>query len=195
MADRALGDDPDLILSEVLDVVLHLGGEEVRPDPETAPQRQRVVADPVGLVEHPAVHDPREHAVDDADQAVFVPDAMDLPAEEFGEEARGDDIVEVAVEPREGLDDLQHPVDLIARRLPDDHDLAAREQDRFRRVGRHLLHGRAQHGFQFVDHAFLLGGQVLAGIPVVEMGTHRAASARTARRGRFSPFPLRAAVS
>ena len=43
-AVRALGDDPDLVLAQVLDVVLHLGGEELRADAQAALDRQGVEA-------------------------------------------------------------------------------------------------------------------------------------------------------
>ena len=62
-ADGTLGNDQDLILSQVFHVVFHLGGEQVRTDAQAPVNRQRMVAHAHLFGLQAAINDPHQVAV------------------------------------------------------------------------------------------------------------------------------------
>ncbi len=144
--DGRLGDDEHFLLAEDVHVVFHLRRERVRADAESAAQRQRVERHADVLVDHPPVHHRAQLAVYLRDEHVLVLHAVRVERQQFGVDARGDDVVEVALDPDERRHVGQDRRDLVARHLPDDHLLPARDRHVLRREGRH----RVVYGTQYL---------------------------------------------
>ncbi len=114
-------------------MIFHLCRERVRADAESAAQREGVERNADVFVHKPPVHDRREFAVELGDKDIFILHAMPVVAEQLGVDARGDDVVVVALDVEQRLHVRQDVRDLIAVDLPDDHHFAARDLHELRR--------------------------------------------------------------
>lgn len=105
-ADRAFGDDQDLSLPQLFDLVLPHRSEEVRAGAQGAVDSQGVQADAGVLVHHPPGDDSDQVAVDLSDQAVLIANPVTLHAKQFGVEPSTDEIVVVALDAQRRPDGL-----------------------------------------------------------------------------------------
>ena len=135
--DRRLGHHQHRLVTEDVDVVFHLGGKGVGADPETAAQRQGVEGhSQVGRHLAP-VDDRRQLTFDLGHQDVLVLNPVASVGQELGVDAGGDDVVVVALDVQEGLDELEQGGNIIGADLANHHRLAARQCHELRGIGHH----------------------------------------------------------